>query len=256
MNALPSVLVAPLIAALNHLLGHEPWARGQLAPFAGRVVRFDAAAFTVSLAINEHGLLGEAPRSEGNDSGDTPVPAVRPAVTLIVPMQQWPLVAADVASGGQAAAMKHVRIEGDAELANVVSALARSLRWDAEEDLSRAFRATVGTVIGGSMGGSVADGMAQRVVDSAQQVHVQALRAGRALLDNVTEYLLDEQPTLVRHAALDGLRADVAVLRDDLARLEKRLSRLDRLQAGPDRAGAAATTQPSPVPSSLPSPHR
>jgi ubiquinone biosynthesis protein UbiJ len=210
MNLLPSALAAPVVVALNHLLEQEPWARSMLMPFAGRVVRFDAAAFALALRIEAHGLTALADEQP-------PAPA---AVTLTVPMQQWPLVAADVASGGQAAAMRHVRIEGDAELANTVSTLARSLRWDAAEDLAQALR--------GVLGGPAGDSVAQRVVEGAQQAHRQALRMGRALVDNVTEYLLDEQPTLVRHAALDEFGADVAALRDDLARLEKRLERLER----------------------------
>lgn len=208
MNALPTPLAAPIVAALNHLIEQEPWACGLLAPFAGRVIRFDAAAFALSLRITDRGGIEQAAEAD------------TPAVTLRVPLQQWPLVVADVAEGGQAAAMRHVRIEGDAELANAVSTLARNLRWDAAEDLSRALR--------GVMGGPVSDSVAQRMVDGARQVHESATRMGRALLDNVTEYLLDEQPTLVRHAALDGFGADVARVRDDLARLEKRLERLER----------------------------
>ena len=136
--------------------------------------------------------------------------------------------------------MKHVRIEGDAELANTVSTLARNLRWDAAEDLSRALR--------GLLGGPVSDSVAQRVVDGAQQVHAQVTRLGRTLVDNVTEYLLDEQPTLVRHVALDEFSAGVNALRDDLARLEKRLEKLEqRSRSGRGAAGGSGT---------LPSAHR
>ncbi|MBU64228.1 MAG: SCP2 domain-containing protein [Cupriavidus sp.] len=227
MNALPTPLAAPIVAALNHLIEQEPWACSLLAPFAGRVVRYDAAAFSLSLNVTAQGGVEQAPA--GSEA----------AVTLIVPLQQWPLVAADVAEGGQAAAMRHVRIEGDAELANVVSTLARNLRWDAAEDLSRALR--------GVMGGPVSDSVAQRVVEGARQVHESATRVGRALIDNVTEYLLDEQPTLVRHAALDEFSSDVARLRDDLARLEKRLERLERSASQTPGAGS---------PGSLPSAHR
>lgn len=208
MNALPTPLAAPVVAALNHLIEQEAWACGLLTPFAGRVIRFDAAAFSLSLKVSGQGGIDAAADSD------------TPAVTLRVPLQQWPLVVADVAEGGQAAAMRHVRIDGDAEFANVVSTLARHLRWDAAEDLSRALR--------GIMGGPVADSMAQRAIDGVRQVHAHASQAGRALVDNVTEYLLDEQPTLVRHAALDGFGSDVTRLRDDLARLEKRLERLER----------------------------
>jgi len=213
MNLLPTPLATPAVAALNHLLEQEPWARKQLEPFAGRVIRFDAAAFGLALKVTERGLTEQAGLAEDA------------AVTLVVPLQQWPLVAADVAEGGQAAAMRHVRIDGDAELANTISTLARNLRWDAAEDLSRALR--------GIVGGPVGDSLAQRMVDGARQVHEQATRVGMALVDNVTEYLLDENPTLVRHAALDAHGADVARLRDDLARLEKRLERLERGQSAP-----------------------
>lgn len=222
MNPLPSALAAPAVAALNHLLEQEPWARSQLVPFAGRVIRFDAAAFALSLRVTEDGTTELAPAAEA------------PAVSLLVPLQQWPLVAADVADGGQPAAMRHVRLEGDAELANTVSMLARNLRWDAAEDLSRAFR--------GILGGPVSDSLAQRMVDGARQVHEQATRVGRTLVENVTEYLLDENPTLVRHVALEDLSSDVGRVRDDLARLEKRLERLERTRS----AGPAA----------LPSAHR
>ncbi len=216
MNALPTPLATPAVTALNHLLEQEPWACQLLLPFAGRVIRFDAAAFTLALKVTEQGVTELAPATEAA------------AVTLIVPLQQWPLVAADVAEGGQAAAMRHVRIEGDAELANAVSALASNLRWDAAEDLSRALR--------GIMGGPLSDSVAQRAVDGVRQLHEQATRVGRTLLDNVTEYLLDEQPTLVRHAALDAYGAETGKLRDDLARLEKRLEKLERGGAGQSAA--------------------
>jgi len=216
MSQLPTPLATPAITALNHLLAQEPWAQGMLAPAAGRVIRFDAAAFTLALRVAADGLVEEAPVD------------AEPAVTLSVPLQQWPLVAADVSSGGQAAAMKHVRIEGDAELANTVSTLARNLRWDAAEDLSRVLR--------GLMGGVAGDSMAQRLVEGARWAHAQADGVRRALVENVTEYLLDERPMLVRHTALDAFGIDVADLRNDLARLEKRLERLELGNGGGPRA--------------------
>ena len=116
MNALPKPLAAPIVAALNHLIEQEPWACSLLTPFAGRVIRYDAAAFALSLKVTEQGGIEQASEAE------------TPSVTIIVPLQQWPLVVADVAEGGQAAAMRHVRIDGDAELANAVSTLGRNLR--------------------------------------------------------------------------------------------------------------------------------
>ena len=51
MNALPSPLAAPIVAALNHLIEQEPWACALLSPFAARVIRFDAAAFALGLTL-------------------------------------------------------------------------------------------------------------------------------------------------------------------------------------------------------------
>ena len=40
-------------------------------------------------------------------------------------------------AGGKDAAVKHVKVSGDVDLAQVVSTLAGQLRWEAEEDLSK-----------------------------------------------------------------------------------------------------------------------
>ncbi|MDF7083444.1 hypothetical protein NLR02_23965, partial [Escherichia coli] len=114
---------------------------------------------------------------------------------------------------GQAAVLKHVRIEGEAEFANVFSTLLRNLRWDAAEDLSRLF----------------GDVIAQRMVSGAQAARPEATRVSRSLAESVASYLMDEQPTLVRHARLAQFADDVAALRDAEARLVKRLERLEKL---------------------------
>ena len=71
--------------------------------------------------------------------------------------------AGDYATGGQAAVLKHVRIDGEAEFANVLSTLLRNVRWDAAEDLSRVF----------------GDVLAQRMVSGAQAVRTEAARRDR-----------------------------------------------------------------------------
>ncbi len=191
----------PLLLALNHLLRQEPWAQETLRPFAGRAARFDLAPVSVTLQVDPAGLvtMPEAPKED-----------VQPAVTVVVPLAA---AASEYATGGQAAVLKHVRIEGEAEFANVLSTLLRNLRWDAAEDLSRVF----------------GDVIAQRMVNGAQAVRTEATRVGRSLAESVASYLTDEQPTLVRHARLAQFAADVAALRDAEARLAKRLERLETL---------------------------
>lgn len=207
----PVVLIQPLLLALNHLLRQEPWAQAMLRPFAGRVAHFDLAPFALSLQVEAGGLVM------------APEPGVEPAVRVVVPLAA---AAGDYAIGGQAAVLKHVRIDGEAEFANVLSTLLRNVRWDAAEDLSRVF----------------GDVLAQRMVQGAQSIRTEATRAGRSLVDAVASYLTDEQPTLVRHARLAQFAADVAAVRDDAARLEKRLERLERAARGIStaRAGESA----------------
>ncbi|WP_197341123.1 SCP2 domain-containing protein [Ralstonia solanacearum] len=207
----PIVLMQPLLLALNHLLRQEPWAQAMLRPFAGRVAHFDLAPFALSLQVDAGGLVM------------APEPGVEPAVRVVVPLAA---AAGDYATGGQAAVLKHVRIDGEAEFANVLSTLLRNVRWDAAEDLSRVF----------------GDVLAQRMVRGAQSIRTEAMRTGRSLVDAVASYLTDEQPTLVRHARLAQFAVDVSAARDDAARLEKRLERLERAARGMStaRAGESA----------------
>ncbi|MDE2202225.1 MAG: SCP2 sterol-binding domain-containing protein [Burkholderiaceae bacterium] len=193
----PPVLMQPLLLALNHLLRQEPWAKETLLPFAGRAARFDLAPLSVTLQVGPEGLVA------AHD------PGTEPAVTVVVPLAA---AARDYATGGQAAVLKHVRIEGEAEFANVLSTLLRNLRWDAAEDLSRVF----------------GDVVAQRMVTGAQAARTEVTRVGRSLAESVASYLTDEQPALVRHARLAQFAADVAALRDAEARLTKRLERLEK----------------------------
>jgi ubiquinone biosynthesis protein UbiJ len=76
----------------------------------------------------------------------------------------------------------------------------------------------------------------------------QARRSGRNLLESVAEYLLDEQPQLVRRSALDTFNAELSVARDALARVEKRIERLEqkaeaRGASAPGAASARGTSK-------------
>jgi ubiquinone biosynthesis protein UbiJ len=73
--------------------------------------------------------------------------------------------------------------------------------------------------------------------------HVQ--RTGRNLLDTAAEYLLDENPQLVRRATLADFNVELAHARDALARVEKRIERLEqKVEArGVNAPGGAATSR-------------
>ncbi|SAL14569.1 sterol-binding protein [Caballeronia sordidicola] len=201
-------------AAANHVLARESWARERLSPYAGKTACFVLSPFSLYLMVQPDGLIGAI--DENQTSFD---------VTLAVPPDAIPAFM----QGGQAAVMKHVRIEGDAEFATTIAKLAEHLRWDPEEDLAR--------VIG--------DGPAHRIGSTVRLAGEQARRSGRNLLESVAEYLLDEQPQLVRRSALDTFNAELSTARDALARVEKRIERLEQKAEarGASAPGAAASAR-------------
>jgi len=112
---------------------------------------------------------------------------------------------------GEEHALRAIDVEGNGRLAAEVLVLARHLRWDMEENLSRVF----GDVIAHRLAGA-ARAFAAWHVDAAQ-------RLGGALVD----YATDERPLLVRRSELDTLAEPLAQLRDAIARLDKRIESLE-----------------------------
>src|SRR5471032_2519721 len=186
-------------AAVNHVLARESWARERLTPYAGKTARLALSPFSLLLMVQPDGLIAAVDETEARTFD----------VTLSVPAEAVPAFL----QGGQAAVMKHVRIEGDAEFASTIARLAEHLRWEPEEDLA----------------GLIGDAPAHQLAQSTRAALEHARRSGRNLLESVVEYLLDEDPQLVRHTALDQMRDEITTLRDTLARLEKRIGRMDRL---------------------------
>ncbi|WP_153099359.1 ubiquinone biosynthesis accessory factor UbiJ [Paraburkholderia hayleyella] len=189
----------PFAAVVNHLLARESWARERLAPYAGKTARLVGGRIELFLLVQPQGYLSTVTQDE----------AQQVDVTIALPAEALPVLL----QGGQAAAMKHVKIEGDAEFATVIAHLAEHLRWEPEEDLAR--------VLG--------DGPAWRIATLARSVDRRARQAGRNLLETVTEYLLEENPQLVGRAALDTFNAELAQVRDTLSRADKRIERLERV---------------------------
>ncbi|MEO8936711.1 MAG: SCP2 sterol-binding domain-containing protein [Burkholderiaceae bacterium] len=194
---LPGLLGAPLDAlpaAINHLLAAEPWARAQLMPHVGKTLHVVVQPFTIKLSVTPDGSVA---RAAGSVVADT---------TLTLPYSALPRMLA----GGADAVMRDLHLEGDAEFAQAVSMLAKNLRWDVEEDLSKV----------------VGDVASHRIVATAQKAGDGIKRTNERALNGITEYLLEENPQLVRPRAVQVLADGVRQLRDDLARLEKRLDRV------------------------------
>ncbi|WP_233828193.1 ubiquinone biosynthesis accessory factor UbiJ [Paraburkholderia sp. ZP32-5] len=205
----------PFAAAVNHLLARESWARERLVPYAGKTARLSCPPVVVALLVQPDGYLGTIGEAE----------AAQFDVTISVPSDALPAFV----QGGQAAVMKHVKIEGDAEFATVIAKLAEHLRWEPEEDLAKL----------------IGDGPAWRIASVVRSVGEHVQRTGRNLLDTAAEYLLDENPQLVRRTALADFNVELARARDALARVEKRIERLEqKVEArGAHAPGGAATSR-------------
>jgi ubiquinone biosynthesis protein UbiJ len=177
---------------LNRLLAAEPWARLRLAPFAGETVELRAPPLP---ALRLRILPGGTVEAGGTE----------PRLTMTFKPE---LIVA--AAQGEEHALRAVEVEGNAQLAAEVLVLARHLRWDAEEDLSRLL-------------GDVA---ARRLADAGRAFAAWHLDAAQRLVAALADYVTDEKQILARRAELDALGESVARLRDGIARLDKRVERL------------------------------
>ncbi len=188
-----ATLERPLTAVVNHLLSRQPLLRDRLSAHAGKCARIDAGVLQLDLAVANDGLL-EASSAE-------------PSVTIRIQPADLPRVLAD-----RERAFSYVTISGDADFARMISELANGLRWDAEEDLAPL----------------VGDVAAVRLVRAGREASATVRTGARKLAENMAEYLLEENPTLLYRQAGNGFAAEVAVLRDDVERLAKRITLLEK----------------------------
>ncbi|MFC7289379.1 SCP2 domain-containing protein [Herminiimonas glaciei] len=180
-------------AAINHLLAQEAWARAKLMPHAGKVAVLDGGVLAVRLKVSADGMVETA----GADD--------MPTVTIRMQMSDLPLIMQN-----RERAFSYVKIEGDADFANTISQLSQSLRWEAEDDLSKV----------------VGDIAATRIVAGAHSAVNTAKALHQSVTENIAEYFLEENPLLIRPQAVAGFTAEVTRLRDDVARLAKRIEKL------------------------------
>jgi ubiquinone biosynthesis protein UbiJ len=183
----------PFSFALNRLLDAEPWARERLAPFAGEVLELRAAPLpTLRFLVLPGGRL---------EAGGEGAPA------LVITLRPRDLVAR---LQGEEQFLRSVQVDGEPRLAAAVMALARHLRWDFEEDLSRI----------------VGDVAAHRLAGVARELAAWPREAVRRLAESAADYAVEERRVLLGGGVMAAFAHEVAALRDALERLEKRIERL------------------------------
>jgi ubiquinone biosynthesis protein UbiJ len=194
------------VRALNALLSREPWAQERLRPHAGKTARIASGVGGLTLRITPEGNV------------ETAEAEAVPEVTLTVIGGKL----AALLSNDTAQRMSAVHIDGDAALAHVIGDLARDLRWDVEEDLSR----IVGDIPAARLH-SMVTGVANGVRKGAWR-----------FAENVAEYLSEESGAVASSYALEAWSGDVRRTRDDAERAAKRVQQLsERIAALEARQG-------------------
>lgn len=182
-----------LVAALNHVLQHESWARERLRPYAGALALVQAGPLDIRLAIDAGGLFGAGSAVEA------------PAVTITLPGDTPFRLLQDRKAAFQAA-----RLSGSADLAETLAFVFRNLRWDVEADLAR----------------YLGDIPAHRLEGLRKAALQQGKQATQRLFGNLAEYATEDAAWLASSQEIEAFGREVEALRDDLARVESRVARL------------------------------
>lgn len=189
-----ALLPHPAERAVNHVLRAAPLAMERLRPHAGRTVAFHVGPVGTAFTVQSTGEVTAALPGASRDL------VVRISPFLV------PRLAA-----GEEAAFREIEMQGDAELAQEVSFLARNLRWDFEEDLSRA----------------VGDIAAHRIAAAARALAHWSREAALRGAQGAAEYWTEESPLIASRVKVERFAREVSELRDAVERLEKRIERAE-----------------------------
>jgi ubiquinone biosynthesis protein UbiJ len=193
VEGVSALLPHPAERAVNHVLRAAPLAMERLRRHAGRTAAFQVGPVTLAFTVQTTGEVVAA------------VPGAPRDVTVRISPFLLPRLAAN-----DEAAWREVEMQGDAELAQEISFLARHLRWDVEEDLSRV----------------VGDIAAHRVATGARSLAGFGRQAALRTAQGAAEYWTEESPLIASRVKVEGFISDVAELRDAVERLGKRIDRM------------------------------
>ncbi|MBF24339.1 SCP2 domain-containing protein [Neopusillimonas maritima] len=201
MLPIPDFLAPARVFAkvLNGLLGREQWAADRLARHEGKTIRFYLGAQSVCLTVVAGGLVEVASRE------------AQPQVTLTLTPHQLGQVLQAVRQGNTDEVAHFLHVEGDAGLATIVAELARTLRWDPEEDLAR----------------FVGDAAAVRVSAGFRSILAGVQRSSGRFAGNMAEYLIEERQVLLGRHTHEAWSVQLSDLQVRLDRLDEKVGALE-----------------------------
>lgn len=182
--------------AVNHVLRTAPVALERLRKHAGRTAQFHVGPMSFALTVQTTGEVTPAVSQAERNLQVRLSPFLLPRIAL-----------------GEEAALREIEMQGDMELAQEISFLARNLSWDVEEDLSKA----------------VGDIAAHRLAGAGRAFANWARQATLRTAQGAAEYWTEESPLLASRVKVDGFVNGVSELRDAVERLEKRIERLGKI---------------------------
>jgi len=184
----------PAARALNHVLRSAPLAMERLRRHAGRTAAFHVGPVMLAFTVQTNGEVTAA------------LPAASRDLTVRVSPFLLPRLAAH-----EEAAYREIEMQGDMELAQEISFLARHLTWDVEEDLSRV----------------VGDIAAHRMVSGAKGFARWGREAALRASQGAAEYWTEESPLIASRVKVESFLRDVSDLRDAVERLDKRVALME-----------------------------
>ena len=185
----------PAAGAVNHVLRTAPLAMERLRKHAGRSASFTVGPFAFGLTVQTTGEVTAAVEGAASDLRVRISPFLLPRL-----------------AAGEEAAFREIEMEGDMELAQEISYLARNLSWDAEEDLS--------SVVG--------DIAAHRIAAAGRAMAHWTREAAVRTAQGAAEYWTEESPLIASRVKVEDFVRNVSDLRDAVERLDKRVERLER----------------------------
>lgn len=198
----PTHPVQVMAEAFNALTVQQTWAAERLSQHVGKTIRIIASGFQANWSIRSDGTLVHIEQVQAPD------------VTLEILIEKLnPVVWLDPTQRPDLA--EYVHVSGQATLVQVISELARDLRPDPEDALSK----------------WVGDIAARRIVGGLKQTARSARLFGAGLAKNIAEYLSEETDMLVGRPAMTTQQTRQARMLTSLVRLEHQQTQLQaRLQ--------------------------